>query len=153
MPQQYWTDSDKSATEVARSFAELLPTALSVIKRMPQPVAMVSGPMSTGGSGSIEKNVERFTRAVHALSQTGITVFNQMPFQEAMSRLLKRHNHTQAYYMPLLEDFYLPLFESGLITTIYFLPDWQSSTGAAWEHAQCLRLGIGIKPFPVKVLS
>lgn len=149
----YWTNDDFTVLDHARSFNELLPTALVVIKRMPQPVAMVSGPMSTGGVGSLEKNVARFSRAVTALAKTGVVVFDQMPFQDAMLRLLEQHNHTTSYYMPLLEDFYLPLFESGLIKTVYFLPDWQSSTGATWEHEQCGQLKIERLDFPPHLLS
>ncbi len=51
---------------------------------------------------------------------------------------------TGEYATMLLTDFYQPLFETGLIKILYFLPDWQSSVGARWEHDQALKLGIEI---------
>ncbi|MFZ6036571.1 MAG: hypothetical protein ACOYUK_05550 [Patescibacteria group bacterium] len=148
----YWTPADHSVVSAAQSFSELLPTALTIIRRMPQPVAMVSGPMSTGGAGSLEKNVSRFAAAIHNLNEAGITTFDQLPFQKSMIRLLQQHHHATSYYMPLLEDFYLPVFQSGLIARVYFLPDWHTSFGARWEHDQCEKLGIPQIPFPDALL-
>ena len=48
------------------------------------------------------------------------------------------------YDHALLEEFFLPVFESGLVHTFYMLPDWESSTGASWEHVQAQRLSIDI---------
>lgn len=136
------TAEDAAALESAVSFEELRDVALRVIARMPQPVSGVCGPITTGGAGSMEKNLERFEEAIRRLQESGQRVFNQLPFEAPMQRIksypyYKSGNH-------LLETFYLPIFESGLIRQLYFLPGWESSFGATWEHGQAVRLGIKI---------
>lgn len=139
----YWTHGDQKDVEKAQTFEELLIVALRIIKRIPYPISMVCGPISTGGCGSIEENLTVFNKAIEALREKNITVFSQMPFEEPMLRIIKE----TPYYKngeQLLNIFYLPLFESGYVKTLYFIPDWASSFGASWEHEQAKRLGIAV---------
>ena len=53
---QFWTERDTSLVARARSFSDLAHTALAVLARMPKPVGRVCGPISTGGTGSMENN-------------------------------------------------------------------------------------------------
>ncbi len=149
----FWHEQDKKELKVAKSFAQLLPIAIRIIKRMSQPVAMVSGPISTGGLGSVEKNMKFFTLATAVLYKSGVNVFDQTPFDWAMERIKKNTWHKKEYCIPLLEDFYLPLFKNKIIQEVYFLPDWQSSFGAKWEHQQCEKFNIEIHDFPKEILN
>lgn len=48
------------------------------------------------------------------------------------------------YDHDLLEYFYKPIFESGLIKRLIFLPNWETSYGCKWEMDLALKLGIQI---------
>ncbi len=143
MTLQYWREEDYEQVENATTYNELRDVAFRVLARAPKPCAEVCGPITTGGLGSIEKNLKRFNEEIRKLQKTGVEVFDQMPFEESMQRIKKLHE-TKGYLTNLLYEFYLPIFESGLIRTLYFLPDWKTSSGARWEHEQALRLGIEI---------
>lgn len=138
----YFTLQDKEILIRAKRFSELYPVARGILERMPKPIGQVCGPISTGGTGSREKNLERMIKTIEALTLQGFIIFNQMPFQDSMARIISFYKEDGP--MRLLEEFYLPLFESGLVATLYFLPDWKTSRGASWEHAQALRLDIRI---------
>ena len=139
----YYQPEDFKKLELVVSFSELFPIAEEIIKRLPPPISQVCGPISTGGLGSIEKNMQRLEETVEHLHRSGLTVFNQVPFESPMNRILAAKK-SDGYDHSLLTDFYLPLFESGLVHVLHFLPDWQSSTGASWEHEQAKRLGLKI---------
>ena len=131
--QQFWTPDDQQTIVAAQSFVELSHVALAVLGRMPQPVGQVCGPISTGGLGSIKKNLAVFDATIDRLIAEGRTIFDQMPFEEHFFRIINsawatRHNNQ------LLEDFYRPIFESRQVSTLYFIPGWESSKGATWEH-------------------
>ena len=141
--QSYWTPEDIAALETAQSFAELSQVAMKVLKRMPQPVGQVCGPISSGGLRSIEKNLKQFDETIAELISHGNTVFDQVPFEKYIFRLIETGRGTRDKDQ-LLKEFYLPLFESGLVSTFYFIPGWESSNGAKWEYQQAKRLGIRI---------
>jgi hypothetical protein len=141
---QYWTDEDWILLKKAENTAQLLPIAMKVIKRIPRPRTQLCGPISTGGLGSIEKNLENFNNEIKKLQTNGLFVFDQMPFEEPMHSFMELSKNSE-YLESILTDFYLPIFESGEIDEFYFLPDWKSSYGAKWEHNQAKRLGIKIK--------
>lgn len=139
----YWLPEDLESLGKAQSFSELSKVAMGILKRMPQPVGQVCGPISTGGTGKIEENLKIFDGTISRLIAEGQTIFDQMPFEEHFFRIINeewgtRHNNQ------LLDDFYLPILASGLVKTLYFIPGWESSHGAAWEHDQAQRLGIEI---------
>lgn len=140
---QYWTAQDKAALPAATSFSNLAVIALSVLSRMPQPVSQVCGPISTGGLGSVEKNLAVFDTAIDRLIKQGIVVFDQMPFEVHFFRIMENGQATRQNNT-LLNEFYLPIFESGHVSRLYFIPGWESSKGANWEHQQAQRLGLEI---------
>lgn len=72
----------------------------------------------------------------------GVNVFDQTVFEESLWRILKTPYAKGKDH--LLGTFYLPLFESGLIVTLDFLPNWESSYGAVWEHNKAQQLGLQI---------
>lgn len=128
----------------ASSHKDLFKIAEKILKCMPSPIGQVCGPISTGGAGSIEENLKRFEVAIARLQNTGLNIFDQMPFEKPMHRIISQKIDGK-YDKSILDDFYLPIFESGMVKKLYFLPDWESSTGAKWEHEQAKRLGIEIE--------
>lgn len=140
---KHWTDENHKDLLKSSTYKELLSIALDVLGRMPQPIGQVCGPISTGGAGSIEENLKAFDNTIRKLQESGHNVFNQMPFEEPM-QIIKESRESEGYDDSLLEDFYLPIFESGLVHRLFFMPDWQSSYGAKWEHQQGKKLGLEI---------
>jgi len=141
-PPPYWTPFNVFDLKYAKTFEDLFDVAHSVLLRMPQPISMVCGPITSGGLGTREENLEVFKKTINNLSKKKIIVFSQMPFEEPMWKI-----QTTPYYKGgchTLEGFYLPVFESGLIKRLYFIRGWESSLGATWEHAQAKRLRIEI---------
>ncbi len=105
-------------------------------------LGMVCGPISTGGLRSITANLERFALAISTLQSSGWHIFSQMPYETAPHHVRDSTVGPGVYDMKLLEEFYLPLFESGFVKRKFFIPGWQSSTGAQWERAHAVRLSI-----------
>jgi hypothetical protein len=136
----------------ARTFKELANLAISIITRMPNGIEMVSGPISTGGVGSIEGNRKVFEGVVETLIvEHELNVFSQMPFEDKMVELYTqwhKANPEAEYCTPILDDFYERIFLSGRITTLHFIHGWKSSKGARWEHDNCDRWGIQRKYLP-----
>lgn len=143
---KHWNENHLKSLNEIKTLDEMVQVAFGVLKGIPKPVVQVCGPISVGGSGSIGKNLVAFSKAIEWLSSQGHNVFDQMPFEKPMHRLVK--NNSSGYPTALLDEFYLPIFESGSIKTLAFLPDWQSSTGARWEHEQAKRLNIDILYLP-----
>jgi hypothetical protein len=141
--QAFWTEAQWQALSSSQSITDLTDTALTVLQRLPQPVGQVCGPISNGGLGSIEANLEQFRLTISKLVSDGKTIFDQMPFEDHMMRLTSEKYNAGAK-ADLLDQFYLPIFRSGLVRNLYFIPDWQSSAGALWEHQQAQRLGLSI---------
>jgi len=123
----------------SKSFDDLLKVAMMILTTTHESLAMVSGPISTGGKGSIEANILAMQVYIQKLERSGENIFDQTPFEEPMQRI---KNTAVKYDYDLLNQFYLPIFESGHIKKMFFMHDWQSSTGANWEHEQMIRLGI-----------
>lgn len=123
------------ACHSAQSFAQLAEIALEVIGAMPRPIGQVCGPISTGGRGTIEANLQAFREAINWLTGRGEIVFDQMPFESHIFRIIDGGYNTRVNNQ-LLNDFYGPIFTSGMVTTFFFIPGWESSHGATWEHEE-----------------
>ncbi len=127
---KYWTDKNYEDLKKAKNFPDCLKVAYDVIDSIGGQVGIVSGPISTGGQGSVEKNLAEFSKYIETMEKRGEIVFNQLPFENKFAELAR---NSEGYFMPILEDFFLPLFQSGKISKIWFMPNWQTSTGAKWE--------------------
>ncbi len=141
----YWTKHLTKTVNQAASFKELSHVAISILNIMPRPIGWVCGPITNGGQGSIKANLKTFDRVICHLNQQHKNMFNQLPFGDDLNRI----NNTLNQYnigekTDLLQGFYMPIFTSGLIDTVYFIPDWESSAGAHWEHQQLIKLDINI---------
>ncbi len=140
---EYWKDQDWKDLEKVENVADLYTIAERIITRMEKPLIQVCGPIGTGGLGSIEKNLDAFNNTILYLQSKGLSVFDQMPFEAQMQNLKKKFS-AEKVVNNILNDFYLPIFKSGSISTFYFMPNWQTSFGAKWEHEEAQRLGIEI---------
>lgn len=140
----YLTERDLRSLKRAKTFEDLLKIAFRALRRMPQPIGMVSGPISeTGGLMSVEKNIDLFSRTIRQLVDKGLDIFDQMPFEEHMWRIMGNKRYYQGHDH-LLRAFYKPIFESGLIAAVHFIKGWETSFGAKWEHDLAKKLGIKI---------
>ncbi len=149
MPLLYWRENHFDELNNAKSYNELNVIAIDIINSMPQPIGQVCGPISSGGYGSIEKNLEIFDRTIKKLIGRGENIFNQMPLQEYIAELNgKSSGSKDEKNRRILEEIYLPIFESNLIKKMYFMSNWKSSYGANWERRQALRLGINMVDLP-----
>lgn len=128
----YWTEDIKKEADNVKTLEELSALSLRILKTLPRPILLVCGPISTGGLGSIDANLMKLNETVYKAINSGESVFDQTPFEDAVKRLRKEFNDTDG--TKTLEAFYRPLLESGFISEMRFLPDWQSSKGATWEH-------------------
>ena len=143
-PLRFYELHDINQMEMAQSYRELTPIGLRVLNRIPGDVVMVCGPISTGGTGSIAENIEVFRGAIARVVRMGEFVFTQLPFEGPM-QAIKGKLLPESDGLSLLELFYRPLFESGMMKRLYFIPSWKSSFGANWEHSVALELGIEIR--------
>jgi hypothetical protein len=142
----HWHPSDYRALDTAKSFSDLSKLALGMTDRISGKIEMVSGPISTGGVGSAEGNKRVFEGIIEILiSESASNIFSQMPFETKMEELYRKwyaENPGEKYCWPILDEFYEPLFASGKVERLHFIHDWESSTGATWEHDNCDRWGI-----------
>ena len=145
------TERDLEEIRQAETFEELLVVARRIIERVPNPACMVCGPITTGGMGSQRANVKILTTVIDDLRAEGKNVFNQLIFEAAMMRIKETPYYKGALH--LLETFYRPVFRSGRLKKLYFVPAWGSSFGASWEHEEARRLGIEIVYIPEILIS
>lgn len=134
----------------AESFFDLHLIAQKILE-FREPMAIVCGPIS--GPGSREENLRQFDATIEVLADSGVDFFDQMPFENRIGILVARYfkeNPNEEYCMPLLETLYRPIFSSGKIKRAYFLPGWENSTGASWEHALCKERYIQIVYLPTQ---
>lgn len=144
---KHYTQKDFEDIDRAKNFKDLGQVAINVLKRMPGPVIQVCGPISTGGKGNVKDNLLALDKAIIHLKNLGHNIFYQLPLEDKTAELDKKwkiENPSETYCQPILDDIYKPLFESGLIKQLWFLPGWESSRGATWEREQGKRLGIEI---------
>lgn len=146
MKYQNWTDLEVSEIDKTINCEQMLRIALKKLEKLPRPIVQVCGPITTGGKGSIEANIKEFDIAINRLANEGKIVFDQRPFEIPMQRIRESMKDV-IYAHELLNDFYLPIFESGLIDELYFLEGWEKSTGAKWEHNKAQELKIKISYF------
>ena len=152
---EYYTEERMLAIKNSKDYKDLLLVAWDILEDMnddfaPQPIAMLCGPISNGGKGSRTENLAIFSRAIQRVSAGGLIVFNQMPFEDDIGRIFKLDPTQQE--LRLLEEFYLPIFKTGFISLMCFLPNWKTSFGARWEHRQARRLKIKVIYLPKKFL-
>ena len=140
---QYWTEEDFDALQNAQNIQDVFSIAKDVLSRMPDTLAQVCGPITSGGKGSIGENLKYLDEQIDKLQQQGVHIFDQMPFEETFQRIAYSKTSTE-HHDDILNDFYEPVFQLGKIKTMYFIPGWESSKGAQWEYERAKRLGMEI---------
>lgn len=151
---RHYQEKHFSAIEDAKSYDDLKEIALEILKDMPQPIGEVCGPASTGGHGSLQKNLEIIEKTTHKLADQGEHIFNWLPFESRFQALKSSHgkdDHEKNQF--LLDRFFLHIFNSGFVKKAFFINGWQSSHGASWERMQAERLGIEIVDLPADFLE
>lgn len=116
---------------MSQDFSDLVNDAIKDIQLLKKPVIQVCGPISTGGFGAIKNNLDMMQTVISYLRDKGFSVFDQTVYEKPFSKIVDNSN---GYDLRVLEHFYKPLFEKNYIDELIFLPDWQSSFGASWEH-------------------
>ena len=136
--------------ERCNSFEEVAEVAIDVLHHMHQlfpqkTFHQICGPITTGGL-TVNQNLLRLEQTIVCQRELGRIVFNQLPTETRLGYLLKMWEQDTRnrgnYCFKLLEGFYQPIFESGLIHKLLFLPNWQSSIGARWEQVFGQKIGI-----------
>ncbi|HEU0081183.1 MAG TPA: hypothetical protein VFQ72_04175 [Candidatus Paceibacterota bacterium] len=142
---RHWTAADMAVlAQLAGSphttFEDLGALALAIVRRHGGPLHMVSGPITTGGFGSIPDNLRVFCGVIEHLADEGFDMFSQRPFEIALRRLFDEwtlRNPPDEYCHALLEGFYRPIYESGCIGAMHFMHGYETSKGALWEFEGC----------------
>ncbi len=145
--QRIMTGDDHRRIREAKSFDDLLQVGLSLVVRLPKPTIQLSGPVTTGGYGSQQKNITAFRAATELFKTNGHTVFDFLVFQESMLRLIADVSPNR-YCTELLEVFFGGMIGSGHISAVHFLPGWERSTGSCWEREYCIEKKVPFFDFP-----
>lgn len=98
---------------------------------------IVCGPITSGGFGSKDKNLQAFIQTIDALTGMDFPIFNQVLYEPALWQLTDTAQKAGADFSemhPILEDFYRPLFMTRRFKAAWFIPGWESSKGATWER-------------------
>ena len=135
-----------------KNYNELGELMLASLKELKQEnpdkkIIQVCGPITTGGLGSIQKNMEAIKDMIREMEQQGYVSFDQTPFEDKMFEIKaqrKENNTFKHYDWDLLNDCYLPIFSSGIFDHLVFLPGYESSIGAQWEYDMALKYNIDI---------
>ncbi len=152
---RFWTGAEKKRLEQADTLSELADIALVILGRMAEEkrkIVQICGPMTTGGFGNLDDNMKLFQYAIDVASDRGLHVFNQLPFQDAMKRIVQWFPN-QPYCQAILDNFYRPIFGSGYVQRTLFLPNWKTSHGASWEYGLVTELGLVVQEYPVEWLT
>lgn len=106
---------------------KLAKETIDELKKMPQPVVRVCGPLTTGGFG-YEENARRLTAATAELKRRGYSVFDWEPSEIHIKDMNVPH-------AVVMEKFHKPVLASGYIKTAFFLPKWEESKGTTQERS------------------
>jgi hypothetical protein len=123
-----------------QKLAELADKAIKVLKKLPQPVVRVSGPLTSGGLG-YEKNLHRFILAQQLLQSEGYTVFDYYGDGYDERQILA----LELPWEEVMEYYHKPIMATKLIGKVFMMPLWETSHGASWEHAYAVSLGLVIE--------
>jgi hypothetical protein len=118
-----------------KTFNELAQIAANELEKIGDCV-VICGPISTGGFGNVQANIDALNKTVRYFRGCGHVVFDNLIFEVHIARLMqdwKKKGNT-GYCTPILEDFYQIVYQTGYIKKAFFLPNWETSFGATWER-------------------
>lgn len=161
---RHWLPADLAAlvqlgSSRTTEFSDVGRLGASIVTRHPGLLHMVSGPITSGltmgREHSREDNLKVFGAVIERLADIeGLDMFSQMPFEDILGVLdgrWKASNPAADYCRPLLDGFYRPVFETGLIDTMHFMHGYETSKGARWEFEVCAELGIKTRLLPKRL--
>jgi hypothetical protein len=158
MKKDHWTQDDYAAMHASETLRHLANVGIRMVQELQDhspdgSVTILSGPMTTGGVGSFEGNIHLFEHAIDVVREHGYIVFNQLPFQHGLIRILNLHKDKvffepggdpKTYPQQILDGFYWPLFEARGLDHLLLLPTWVTSNGSTQELTKAFDIG-GIK--------
>lgn len=103
--------------------------AIERLRQLPQPAVRVCGPFTSGGFG-YDENLRRFKVAEKLLKEKGYTVFEY--FGEKSDEVQIREAGIP--WELVMEHYHAPILKADLLQKAFFMPRWQESNGAKWEH-------------------
>lgn len=119
-----------NSKQIKTGLLQLAKQAMYDIKKMKPPVIQICGPISTGGFGNIEDNINCLASVIEECQKNNLSVFNQLDYEPRLDMILKDYAE---YDYPILEYFYLPILSSHAINGLVILPLWHTSIGTTWE--------------------
>jgi len=135
----------------APTFLDLAQLAITELEARGEKVEMVCGPITTGGLGNPVVNILVFNYAIELLQDAGRPIFSQMPYEAGLSDLeetWQRDNPNERYCRPILDEFYARFLTPHFFKRAWFLPRWETSFGAQWEHRHFSDARIDIRYLP-----
>jgi len=145
-----WIRSKAKKADSLQAFAKL---AMSELAELGGDVALVCGPISTGGLGDIEQNLGVFNASIASLRRSDPAVFDTLPFEAGIvdQRIAWEKNPANAgkpFSTALMAAFYGPLFRHPSVTHAYFIPGWEASFGATMQRGMLIALNRRIVDLP-----
>lgn len=107
--------------------AELTEKAIQRLESMTKPIVRICGPLTT--YGVYEENLRRFAQATDILTKKGYTVFDYFEGEDE-----ERIREAEISWDDVMEHYHKPILAAGLMDGAFFLPHWEESSGAVWEH-------------------
>ena len=147
----YWTPAELQALDKAETLDEMVEIALIILERMKstgKKIVQVCGPMTRGGLGSYEANMELFRKVVvRAHEESGYVVFNQDMFTKVILRL-DAARQSPEYWHDLIDNFYGAIFRSGHFHGTLWIRQWETSTGSVREREIATECGLLMEDCP-----
>lgn len=107
----------------------------TVLETMSHECVMVVGPLGVG-TDAFESNGTRFEKAQRKLEEDGYTVFNQLPYLDIFL------DDAPKDYGTKFDIFYKGIIQSGKITTLFVLPEYEHARGVLAEISYAQEKGI-----------
>jgi hypothetical protein len=131
----------------AESFEELAAIAVAELRKRNELVDMVCGPITTGGTGNPSYNFDIFNATIEGLTRLGHTLFDQRPYEFGLNKLVRQWQEAgnNGYCLPIFDTFYTAVLDQRFIARAWFIPRWQTSTGAKLEYKRFRELEIDME--------
>jgi hypothetical protein len=142
-PTIYITEADLLDIAAATTFVELCQIAKRILERMPDPVIGIADVFSDTLTTA---SLDVFNHTTNVLIEAGYSVFNEQPFQDKLEELKAKwfqKNH-ENHCIPLAQEFFLPLLQTGKIKVLLLLPNWQDNYLSYLEDDVATKKGIKI---------
>lgn len=152
----YYEISDLKAIAAAKVLDDLAKIAIRVIEQMPGPAIWVGGPV-TAGRRTIKENRDRLHKVILYYKRRGELAFNYLILEKKAREILERQFGSgrlpRKAQEKLRDEFYAPIFRSGLIKRLYLLNRWDSSLNARWMSEFAKKAGIPVLELHEEVIQ